>query len=108
MDIYDNCKKCGFRIGSHSINESYRCGLIKLKPIYNDFNPKMINLFIKSREEEKEEDKEDENPNKGCDACGDDNNGYGMFLYREGKYSYCAGCMDVGWKKKENKNIEKK
>ncbi len=54
IDIYDNCKKCGFRIGSHSINESYRCGLIKLKPIYNDFNPKMINLFIKSREKEKE------------------------------------------------------
>jgi len=67
-----------------------------------------IRTFLYYDEEKKEEEKEDENPNKGCDACGDDNNGYGMFLYREGKYSYCAGCMDVGWKKKENKNIEKK
>jgi hypothetical protein len=54
MDIYDQCKKCGLRIGSHSIKESYKCELIKLQPIYKDFNPKMINLYIKSHEEAKE------------------------------------------------------
>ena len=28
MDIYKSCKKCGIRIGCHSVWESLRCGLI--------------------------------------------------------------------------------
>tara|TARA_Y100000114_G_scaffold123265_1_gene118792 strand:- start:243 stop:425 length:183 start_codon:yes stop_codon:yes gene_type:complete len=31
INPYDKCKKCGFRIGTHSIIESIKCELIKPK-----------------------------------------------------------------------------
>lgn len=47
--IYESCKNCGFRIGTHSIRESFKCGLItkkndapynKKKIIYNETTKK--------------------------------------------------------------------
>lgn len=35
MDIYDKCKNCKMRIGSHSIPESFRCKLINKNQLNN-------------------------------------------------------------------------
>ena len=72
--------------------------------VYNDSNdcifgwsPYHAGLLSDSDEEESiiSYNPDDENPNSGCDECGDDNNGYGMALYERGGHWLCAGCMSL-------------